>query len=39
MTATPLQVAMVPAALANDGELVSPHMVSRVPERRDMTIR
>jgi cell division protein FtsI/penicillin-binding protein 2 len=29
VTATPLQMAMVSAALANDGELVSPHMVSR----------
>lgn len=32
VTATPLQIAMVSAALANDGELVSPHMVSRVTD-------
>ncbi|MFE1257094.1 peptidoglycan D,D-transpeptidase FtsI family protein [Streptomyces fungicidicus] len=32
VTATPLQMAMVTAALANDGELVSPHMVSRVTD-------
>ncbi|MET8896554.1 peptidoglycan D,D-transpeptidase FtsI family protein [Streptomyces albogriseolus] len=32
VTATPLQIAMVSAAIANDGELVSPHMVSRVTD-------
>lgn len=32
VTATPLQIAMVSAALANDGEMVSPHMVSRVTD-------
>ncbi|MFJ5778443.1 peptidoglycan D,D-transpeptidase FtsI family protein [Streptomyces sp. NPDC093094] len=32
VTATPLQIAMVSAALANDGELVSPHMVSRITD-------
>ncbi|MEU9752311.1 penicillin-binding transpeptidase domain-containing protein [Streptomyces althioticus] len=32
VTATPLQIAMVSAALANDGELVSPHMVSQVTD-------
>ncbi|MGW4762502.1 peptidoglycan D,D-transpeptidase FtsI family protein [Streptomyces pseudogriseolus] len=32
VTATPLQIAMVSAALANDGELVSPHMVYRVTD-------
>ncbi|MFG3493450.1 penicillin-binding transpeptidase domain-containing protein [Streptomyces sp. NPDC047928] len=30
VTATPLQIAMVSAALANDGVLAAPHMVSRV---------
>ncbi|MFI8823256.1 peptidoglycan D,D-transpeptidase FtsI family protein [Streptomyces sp. NPDC053431] len=30
VTATPLQMAMVSAAIANDGLLASPHMVSRV---------
>ncbi|WP_320773418.1 peptidoglycan D,D-transpeptidase FtsI family protein [Streptomyces sp. CRN 30] len=29
VTATPLQIAMVSAAIANGGELVSPHMVAR----------
>ncbi|MER6675598.1 penicillin-binding transpeptidase domain-containing protein [Streptomyces sp. NPDC000983] len=32
VTATPLQMAMVSAAIANDGELVSPHMVSQVTD-------
>ncbi|MER7737872.1 penicillin-binding transpeptidase domain-containing protein [Streptomyces sp. NPDC096538] len=32
VTATPLQIAMVSAALANGGELMSPHMVSRVTD-------
>ncbi len=32
VTATPLQIAMVSAAIANDGELVSPHMVSQVTD-------
>ncbi|MCM2419540.1 penicillin-binding protein 2 [Streptomyces sp. RKAG293] len=31
-TATPLQMAMVVAALANGGELASPHMVSQVTD-------
>ncbi|MFF8274579.1 peptidoglycan D,D-transpeptidase FtsI family protein [Streptomyces lateritius] len=30
VTATPLQMAMVSAAIANDGLMASPHMVSRV---------
>ncbi|MEN8653491.1 penicillin-binding transpeptidase domain-containing protein [Streptomyces sp. 21So2-11] len=32
VTATPLQMAMVTAALANDGELASPHMVAKVTD-------
>ncbi|MFE0674989.1 peptidoglycan D,D-transpeptidase FtsI family protein [Streptomyces sp. NPDC058867] len=32
VTATPLQVAMVSAAIANDGKLVSPHMVAQVTD-------
>lgn len=32
VTATPLQTAMVSAALANGGELVSPHLVSRITD-------
>ncbi|MFF8595740.1 peptidoglycan D,D-transpeptidase FtsI family protein [Streptomyces sp. NPDC015220] len=32
VTATPLQMAMVSAALADDGRLVSPHMVSRTTD-------
>ncbi|MGW0312898.1 peptidoglycan D,D-transpeptidase FtsI family protein [Streptomyces flavidovirens] len=32
VTATPLQMAMVTAALANGGELASPHMVSKVTD-------
>ncbi|MES5822716.1 penicillin-binding transpeptidase domain-containing protein [Streptomyces sp. RG80] len=30
VTATPLQMAMVSAAIANGGEMVSPHMVSQI---------
>ncbi|WP_043680770.1 peptidoglycan D,D-transpeptidase FtsI family protein [Streptomyces xylophagus] len=32
VTATPLQMAMVSAAIANDGKLVSPHMVSETTD-------
>ncbi|HET6858497.1 MAG TPA: penicillin-binding protein 2 [Streptomyces sp.] len=32
VTATPLQMSMVAAALANGGELASPHMVSKVTD-------
>ncbi|CAL9419053.1 peptidoglycan D,D-transpeptidase FtsI family protein [Streptomyces griseomycini] len=32
VTATPLQVAMVSAAIANGGELVSPHMVAQITD-------
>ncbi|MFI6206782.1 peptidoglycan D,D-transpeptidase FtsI family protein [Streptomyces sp. NPDC051041] len=32
VTATPLQMAMVSAAIANGGRLVSPHMVSRITD-------
>ncbi|MFE6942333.1 peptidoglycan D,D-transpeptidase FtsI family protein [Streptomyces chartreusis] len=32
VTATPLQMAMVSAAIANDGKLVLPHMVSQITD-------
>ncbi|MDN3021133.1 penicillin-binding transpeptidase domain-containing protein [Streptomyces sp. S.PB5] len=32
VTATPLQMAMVSAAIAGDGKLVSPHMVSQITD-------
>ncbi|MEU6095685.1 penicillin-binding transpeptidase domain-containing protein [Streptomyces sp. NPDC047079] len=32
VTATPLQMAMVSAALADDGKLVSPHMVAQITD-------
>ncbi|MFJ6526484.1 peptidoglycan D,D-transpeptidase FtsI family protein [Streptomyces longwoodensis] len=32
VTATPLQMAMVSAALADDGELVAPHLVDRITD-------
>jgi cell division protein FtsI/penicillin-binding protein 2 len=37
-TATPLQMAMVVAALANGGQLASPHMVSKVTDGNGKTI-
>ncbi|GAA3367504.1 penicillin-binding protein 2 [Streptomyces sannanensis] len=39
VTATPLQMAMVPAVLANDGELKSPHMVSKVTDSSGNTLQ
>lgn len=38
VTATPLQIAMVSAALANDGELAAPHMVSKVTDAKGGTL-
>lgn len=38
VTATPLQMAMVSAAIANDGKLVSPHMVSRTSDAQGKLI-
>ncbi|MFP3992549.1 penicillin-binding transpeptidase domain-containing protein [Streptomyces sp. E11-3] len=37
-TATPLQMAMVSAAVANGGELKAPHLVERVSSRRGTTV-
>ena len=34
VTATPLQMAMVSAAIANDGKLVKPHMVDQIDATR-----
>jgi penicillin-binding protein A len=39
VTATPLQMAMVSAALANGGELVDPHMVSKVTDGDGSTLQ
>ncbi|WP_432011636.1 penicillin-binding transpeptidase domain-containing protein [Streptomyces cucumeris] len=39
VTATPLQLAMVSAALENDGKLVAPHLVSRVTDSEGKTLR
>ncbi len=39
VTATPLQMAMVSAALANDGLLAAPHMVSKVVDASGDTLR
>ncbi|MEV5687138.1 penicillin-binding protein 2 [Streptomyces sp. NPDC052164] len=38
VTATPLQMAMVSATLANGGELASPHMVSKVTDADGETL-
>ncbi|MDT0429001.1 penicillin-binding transpeptidase domain-containing protein [Streptomyces salyersiae] len=38
-TATPLQMAMVAAAVANDGELRHPHLVDRVTDHDGRTVR
>ncbi|MFE2045259.1 penicillin-binding transpeptidase domain-containing protein [Streptomyces sp. NPDC059477] len=38
VTATPLQMAMVSAAIANGGEMVSPHMVSRITDSNGDTL-
>jgi penicillin-binding protein A len=39
VTATPLQMAMVSAAIANGGKMVSPHMVSRITDSGGDTLR
>ncbi|MER0444946.1 penicillin-binding transpeptidase domain-containing protein [Streptomyces sp. Edi4] len=39
VTATPLQMAMVSAAIANDGVLSSPHMVSKVTDSKGSTLQ
>ncbi|MCX5344340.1 peptidoglycan D,D-transpeptidase FtsI family protein [Streptomyces atratus] len=39
VTATPLQIAMVSAALANGGELAAPHMVSEVTDSKGNTLQ
>ncbi|MEE1801767.1 penicillin-binding protein 2 [Streptomyces sp. JV176] len=39
VTATPLQMAMVSAALANDGLMASPHMVSKVVNANGDTLQ
>ncbi|MFG3285808.1 peptidoglycan D,D-transpeptidase FtsI family protein [Streptomyces sp. NPDC048111] len=39
VTATPMQMAMVSAAIANDGVLASPHMVSKVTDSRGSTLQ
>ncbi|MFE7519423.1 peptidoglycan D,D-transpeptidase FtsI family protein [Streptomyces halstedii] len=38
-TATPLQMAMVAAAVANDGELRRPHLVDRITDHDGDTVR
>lgn len=39
VTATPLQMAMVSSALANDGLLASPHMVSKIVDSKGDALR
>jgi len=39
VTATPLQMAMVSAVMANGGKLVSPHMVSRITDGNGNVLR
>ncbi|MFK8911148.1 peptidoglycan D,D-transpeptidase FtsI family protein [Streptomyces sp. YS-3] len=39
VTATPLQMAMVSAAIANDGVMASPHMVSKVTDAEGTTLQ
>ena len=39
VTATPLQMAMVSAVMANGGKLVSPHMVSRITDGNGDVLR
>lgn len=39
VTATPLQMAMVSAAIANDGLMASPHMVSKVTDADGNTLQ
>ncbi|MEU1078531.1 MULTISPECIES: penicillin-binding protein 2 [unclassified Streptomyces] len=39
VTATPLQMAMVSAAIANDGVMASPHMVSQVTDAEGTTLQ
>ncbi|MEV0181529.1 penicillin-binding transpeptidase domain-containing protein [Streptomyces sp. NPDC050625] len=39
VTATPLQMAMVSAAIANGGKLVSPHMVSQITDNGGDVLR
>ncbi|MFI6472455.1 peptidoglycan D,D-transpeptidase FtsI family protein [Streptomyces sp. NPDC050516] len=39
VTATPMQMAMVSAAIANDGVMSSPHMVSKVTDSKGATLQ
>ena len=38
VAATPLQMAMTAAAIANDGELARPYLISRISDRDDKTV-